>query len=133
MTPMSTTNLGFVILYTQDVARKIAFYERAFGVAKKVIHGDGVYGEVEGPTSLGFAREDFVRGNGVEFTPSRRGEPPAGMEIGFIFDDVPAAYRRAVEAGCTPVSPPTRKPWGQTVSYVRDDEGVLVEICSPWS
>jgi hypothetical protein len=31
------------------------------------------------------------------------------------------------------VSPPEKKPWGQTVSYVRDDDGVLVEICTPWS
>jgi hypothetical protein len=27
--------------------------------------------------------------------------------------------------------PPTVKPWGQTVSYVRDLDGFLVEICSP--
>jgi lactoylglutathione lyase len=129
---MSTTNLGFVILYTPDVAKKIEFYERAFGVKKKAIHG-GVYGEVEGPTSLGFAAESFVRESGMDFAPTRRGVTPPAMEIGFIFDDVPAAYSRAIEAGCTAVSPPTEKPWGQIVSYVRDDDGVLVEICSPWS
>jgi predicted enzyme related to lactoylglutathione lyase len=28
------------------------------------------------------------------------------------------------------VSPPTQKPWGQTVSYVRDNNGFLIEICS---
>jgi hypothetical protein len=27
--------MGFVILYTRDVAKKIAFYERAFGLEKK--------------------------------------------------------------------------------------------------
>jgi lactoylglutathione lyase len=125
--------LGFVILYTRDVAKKIAFYERAFGVKKKSIVGDGIYGEVEGPPPLGFASEDFIGGSGHAFAPTRAEGQAPGFEIGFIVDDVAAAYARAVEAGCTPVSPPETKPWGQVVSYVRDDDGVYVEICSPWS
>jgi lactoylglutathione lyase len=26
---------------------------------------------------------------------------------------------------------PTKKPWGQTVAYVRDLDGHLVELCTP--
>jgi len=29
------------------------------------------------------------------------------------------------------VSEPETKPWGQTVAYVRDRNGFLVELCSP--
>jgi hypothetical protein len=29
------------------------------------------------------------------------------------------------------VQPTKQKPWGQTVGYVRDPDGFLVEICSP--
>ena len=36
----------------------------------------------------------------------------------------------ALAAGATAVRPPTRKPWGQSVSYVRDPDGVLVELCT---
>ncbi|MFO0110274.1 MAG: VOC family protein, partial [Alphaproteobacteria bacterium] len=30
-----------------------------------------------------------------------------------------------------PLKKPEQKPWGQTVAYVRDLNGFLVEICSP--
>jgi lactoylglutathione lyase len=36
-----------------------------------------------------------------------------------------------VEAGAAPVSEPATKPWGQDVAYVRDPDGVLIEIASP--
>jgi len=29
-----------------------------------------------------------------------------------------------------PVQPPVAKPWGQVVSYVRDVNGFLVELCT---
>ncbi|NRA89340.1 MAG: hypothetical protein HRU28_18575, partial [Rhizobiales bacterium] len=41
------------------------------------------------------------------------------------------AYDHALKSGATPVSAPTEKPWGQTVSFVRDLNGCLVEIASP--
>jgi lactoylglutathione lyase len=31
------------------------------------------------------------------------------------------------------VKPLARMPWGQTVGFVRDPDGVLVEICTPAS
>ena len=37
----------------------------------------------------------------------------------------------ALAAGATAVRAPAKKPWGQIVSYVRDNNGFLVEICSP--
>ena len=45
--------------------------------------------------------------------------------------DVEAAFKRAVEAGAQPWYEPAKQAWGQTVSYVRDPNGFLVEICSP--
>jgi lactoylglutathione lyase len=44
---------------------------------------------------------------------------------------VETAFKRAIAAGAIEVARPARKPWGQTVSYVRDPNGLLVEICSP--
>ncbi len=54
-----------------------------------------------------------------------------GVKLGLVTEDVAGAYARAVDAGATPLKEPAEKPWGQTVGYVRDLNGVLIEICSP--
>lgn len=46
-------------------------------------------------------------------------------------DNVDAAFQRALIAGAVSLKEPTKKPRGQIVSYVRDLNGFLVEICSP--
>jgi lactoylglutathione lyase len=124
---------GYTILYVDDVAQAIDFYERAFGLTRRFVADDASYGEMEtGDTTLSFASHTLVG----EFIPGgyRRNdpaEPPVGVEIGFVTDDVAAAWDTALTAGAIVVSPPTTKPWGQTVAYVRDPEGMLVEICTP--
>jgi lactoylglutathione lyase len=122
--------LGFVILFTRDVVKKMAFYERAFGLQQKRLADGNVYGEMHGDVPLQFVQEDFARGYVPDFEANRLERPPAAMEIGFLLDDVPAAYDRAIDAGCTSVAPPAKRPWGPTIAFVRDDEGVLVELCS---
>ncbi len=47
--------------------------------------------------------------------------------------DVPALFARAVNAGGTAVTEPATKPWGETVAYLRDNSGHLVELCTPLS
>ena len=122
--------LGYVIIYVPDVAATAAFFERAFGLKARFIHESG-YAEVEtGATALAFAAEALASKSVPEFAANRRDSAPAGAEIGLVVEDVPAAFQRAVSAGCTPVLAPVQKPWGQTVSYVRDLNGFLVEICS---
>lgn len=56
---------------------------------------------------------------------------PLGMELGLVTADVQAAHARALEHGARELAPPTSKPWGQTVSYVRCPDGTLVELCTP--
>ena len=46
-------------------------------------------------------------------------------------DDVSAAYERALGAGAIGVSPPAAKPWGQVCAFVRDKDGIVVELCTP--
>ncbi|HVW21662.1 MAG TPA: VOC family protein [Opitutaceae bacterium] len=127
-------SLGYVILYVPDVEKSLAFYERAFGLARRFYHSDNgkAYGELEtGAARLAFASLALVRehtGQGV--TVSGPGLPPLGFEIALISADVPAAYRRALEAGAASVAEPATKPWGQVVAYVRDADGTLVELCT---
>ena len=122
--------LGYIILYVADVPATVAFYERAFGLACRFSH-ENQYAEMEtGGTALAFADEAFVATSGVMFKPNRASDAAAGAEIGLVCDDVQAAFNRAIAAGAEAAVPPRRKPWGQTVSYVRDRNGFLVEICS---
>lgn len=123
--------LGYVILYVPDVAASVAFYGRAFGLEPRFVHESGQYAELEtGGTTLAFAEEGFVAQTCPGFRVNRTTEAPAGFEIGLIAQDVPSAFARAVAAGAIPVAEPVTKPWGQTVAYVRDGDGVLVELCT---
>jgi lactoylglutathione lyase len=123
--------LGYVILYVPDVTRAVTFYEEAFGLNRRFIHESGQYAEMEtGTTALAFASEEIASANYAAFCRNRTDKQPAGAEVGLIAEDVPPAFKRAVAAGAVPVVEPSTKPWGQVVSYVRDLNGFLVEICS---
>ena len=122
--------LGYAILYVADVPATVAFYEQAFGLTRRMVH-EGVYGEMEtGATRLAFAARDFVRGL-IPLGFAESADVPPPVEIGLVTDDVPAAFAQALAAGARAVKPPETKPWGQVVGYVRDNNGFLVELCSP--
>lgn len=125
---------GYTILYVKDVASTVAFYEKAFGFERQFVHDSGHYAEMgTGATTLGFASHGLARGKGTPFVADLPpGQSPA-MEVCFVTDDVSAAFRKAVGAGAEPLAEPKQKPWGQTVSYVRDNNGFLVELCTPVS
>ncbi len=122
--------LGYVILYVPDVAAAVSFYEAAFGLSPRFIHESGQYAEMEtGATALAFAGEEFTATRGL-FRPNRPDTPPAAAEVALVTEDVEGRFAAALRAGAVPVVTPTLKPWGQTISYVRDQDGFLVEICS---
>lgn len=124
--------LAYTIVYVADVDASIGFFERAFGLSRRFISPDGGYGELEtGATALAFAQHDTARGNlGQDYVAADTSDRPLGMEVGLVTPDVAAACERAVAAGATLLLPPTVKPWGQTVAYVRCPDGTLVELCT---
>jgi uncharacterized glyoxalase superfamily protein PhnB len=124
--------LGYVILYVPSVEDAVWFYEHAFGLSRRFVHESGAYAELRtGDTTLAFASEELASTHGFEFAPTRTDSAPPSVEVAFITDDVQSSYTAALKAGARSVTPPEKKPWGQTVSYVRDNNGYLVEICSP--
>jgi lactoylglutathione lyase len=124
--------LGYVIVYVPDVLATVSFYERAFGLKRRFVHESQQYAELEtGMTALAFVDETFAEQSVPGFARNRLVGAPAGIEVALVTDDVQAAHAAALLAGATDVLPPKLKPWGQTVSYVRDLNGCLVEICSP--
>jgi lactoylglutathione lyase len=56
---------------------------------------------------------------------------PFAIEIGFVVDDVEKIIIQAKSAGAVMVEEPKQKPWGQTVVYLRDTDGFLIEVCTP--
>lgn len=125
--------LAYVIIFVQNVPKTLDFYEQAFGLKKLFLAESLLYGELDtGHTKLAFVDETFVESNGGDFIANRiETQKTAGFEIALATAEVSSAYQHALQSGCTDVQAPTQKPWGQTVAYVRDINGILVEICSP--
>lgn len=124
--------LGYTIIYVADVLGTVAFYESAFGLVRRFIHESNLYAEMEtGNTVLAFAGNEAAEMNGLAILPNHPESTAAGWEICFVTEDVGTAYKNAIASGCSPVSAPSEKPWSQTVSYVRDLNGCIVEIASP--
>ena len=124
-------NLGYIIIYVADVPITISFYEKAFELKLRFLHESNQYGEMEtGQTALAFVNENFAMSS-HQFRPNRLKEQAAGAEIAFVVNNVEEQFKRAVDAGAIEVVKPAQKPWGQIVSYVRDNNGFLVEICNP--
>lgn len=124
---------AYTILYVKDVTRTIEFYEKVFKLKRKFISDSGEYGELlTGETTLSFAKHDFIN-NQLHggFVESRISTPPLGMEIAFATDNVDKVFDAAIKAGAKEIKRAETKPWGQTVAYVRDLDGFLVEICTP--
>jgi lactoylglutathione lyase len=124
---------GYTIVYVPNVAASLAFFEQAFGFKTRFLHESGTYGELEtGATTLAFAAHELAEMNfPAGHIAAHSSDKPLGIEIGFVTEDVSSAHEAAVAAGATELSPPTAKPWGQVVSYVRCPDGMLVELCSP--
>ena len=131
-----TIELGYTVLFVSDVVATLEFYEAAFGFRRRYLANEGrytnQYAELDtGATILAFASNTlsatYIPGG---FRINTRDARPAGFEVAFITDEVDAYYARALAAGAAPVAAPEVKPWGQTISYVLDPNGILVEICT---
>ena len=127
--------LGYTIFYVSDVEATVSFYEAGFGLAKRFVTPEGDYGELEtGATTLSFVRHDLAASNLDAvggFTRLDTETPPVGASITLVTDDVPAMVAQATGAGATSYTEPTVKPWGQTVAYLRDPNGILIEVATP--
>lgn len=131
----SPPSLGYVILYVNDVAASLHFYEQAFGLARRFFNDEEgkAYGELEsGPARLAFASLALAREHlGAQVVQASPSGPPLAVEVALVTQEVEALYERALRAGAIPVMEPSVKPWGQRVAYVRDNAGHLVELCTP--
>lgn len=120
----------YTILYVENVRETLNFYVAAFGMTQKFIHDSGDYGELDtGETTLSFSALSLMRDLGK--SPAKASPQAPVFELAFETDTVEASLQRALDAGASLVMAAKEQPWGQTISYVSDPNGFLVEICSP--
>lgn len=124
---------AYTILYVTSVEDSILFYEKAFGFQRKFIAPDQTYGELSsGAVTIAMAEKNVASKNFSDgFTPSSLQIRPFGIELGFTVENVDYALEKALQAGAKLVELPIIKPWGQTVAYIRDVDGFLIELCTP--
>lgn len=124
---------AYTILYVDNVLQTIAFYEKAFGFSRKFITPENDYGELNsGETTIAFAVNELASANLKNgFEPVSTAKKPFGVELAFTTDNIESDFQKAIIAGATAYEPVTEKPWGQKVGYLRDNNGFLIEICTP--
>ncbi|MBY0402632.1 MAG: VOC family protein [Cyanobacteria bacterium] len=124
---------GYTILYVNNVQETLSFYEKAFGLEIGMMADTQEYGELKtGQTTLAFAAKDFVKTHfAVPFEEAALNKLAPPVELAFVSDNVADDFEKALRGGAVLVKRPEIKSWGQQVAYVRDNNGFLVEICSP--
>ncbi len=124
---------GYTILYVSDVTKSVEFYEKSFGFTRKFVTPENDYGELEtGQTTISFASTQLGNSNLKNgFIESRLDLKPFATELGFVTDNVEEIINVAIQNGATILEEPKQKPWGQTVAYIRDIDGFLIEVCTP--
>jgi lactoylglutathione lyase len=123
---------SYTILYVQNVEETLAFYEKAFGFEQKFLTPEKDYGELDtGTTTLAFADYSIPEYNGVEISKHNKKLASPAFELTFVTENIDIDFKIALEAGAEVVKQPEAKPWGQTVGYLKDLNGFLVELCTP--
>ena len=125
--------LAYTILYVQDVNACALLWSEAFGLPVSYVHEDGIYAELAtGETTLAFADIEFGRGHFEDaITREAFSRPPSRFEVGLETADIHQAHDDAVRIGFVSVVKPKQKPWGQWVAWLRDPDGILVELSTP--
>ena len=116
---------------TSDVARLVAFYEKATGVPATWANED--FAELATPRAtlaLGSTRTVGLFAPG-----SARPAENRSVIIEFLVQDVDGVYRSLADSGTVPaadfVNGPATMPWGNRSLLVRDPDGNLVNFFTP--
>ena len=127
---MKSLTFKYTILYVENVTDTLVFFETAFGFKRVMLHESGDYGELDtGNTILSFSSLELMSSIGKN--PGKVIAASPTFEIAFQTDDVPGALAQAIEAGATLVQNSQEMPWGQTTAYISDNNGFLIELCTP--
>lgn len=124
---------AYTIIYVENVTETIEFYKKAFGFEQKFVTPENDYGElVSGETTIAFASLGLGESNFKSgYRKIEKTGKPFGVEMAFVTENIEADLKKAIEMGASEFEPLIEKPWGQKVAYVLDNNGFLIEICTP--
>jgi lactoylglutathione lyase len=133
MSELQFRNSGF---FVEDVVGTVDFYTRAFSFRMRYLHPSQGYAELDtGNTLLSFIGEAFLAETdllgGAPILCARPDQPIIGAQIALVTEDLDRDWQRAIAAGATILKLPEAKPWGQIAGYLRDPNGIVVELCTP--
>jgi|TARA_B110000114_G_scaffold174957_1_gene204024 uncharacterized glyoxalase superfamily protein PhnB len=124
---------AYTIIYVENVTETIEFYKRVFGFVQKFVTPENDYGElISGETTIAFASIELGNSNFKQrFEKINKSKDPVGVEMAFTTKNIETDFKKAIEEGAIEFESLVEKPWGQKVGYVLDNNGFLIEICTP--
>jgi lactoylglutathione lyase len=112
----------YIIIYVSDMQRSVAFYRDVLGLPMKFT-SPGWTEFVTGDTTVALHR------TGVEKLPPHQGRPPAGQaHLGFVVDDIQAAYEALKARDVYFSLPPEKQVTGNTLAVLHDPDGMGITI-----
>ena len=119
-------NLASIRIFTDDVARLVAFYELLTGVSAR--WANPVFATLPvGSAELAIAGLETLALGGAPDAAEPRANRSVVVEL--AVDDVDREFARLREAGVTDfVLEPTTMPWGNRSLLLRDPDGTLVNL-----
>ncbi len=109
-------------LVVRDASKAIDFYKKAFGAEEKFRlpgpDGKIVHAEIKIGDSVVMLADEM---EGMTKSPTAYGGSPVGFYL--YFEDVDAAWKRAVDAGAKPVMPLADMFWGDRTGRLEDPFG----------
>jgi len=67
-----------------------------------------------------------------DLVPKEYQKIPTGMYVTFVVNNVDTAYAQAINMGIDIIQEPHNEFYGQRRFLVKDPNGCLIDICSPW-
>ena len=115
-------------LLVRGVAQAIGFYQRALGAEElfrsPLSDGKGLHAQLRvGKALLLLPDESESADQQIPGLGSPQSFGGTSVTLQVYVDDVDAAFKRAVDAGATPIMPPEDSFWGDRFSMVRDPFG----------
>jgi len=114
---VQTPRIWYVNVFASDLARSVAFYRDTLGLPLQFENDQHGYAAFGTPgLRLGIARVDPSAPESASLLGRHTG-------VGFGVPDLDAAHRELVAKGVVFTMPPTRQPWGGTLSTFTDPDG----------